>query len=767
MRLEGANRRATEHSEKHSTTYTSFDLHKLGWKAFEDLTACIFREIMGQTFQSFSVGPDGGRDGAFCGEWKTQDGEVLSGTFTIQCKHSSKSERSLSDSLIRNELSKIRRLSANGLVDNYIFVTNLELSAGLEETARNAFIKAGAGTASVFGPEWINAQISENPRLRRHVPRLFGLGDLTQIVTHQAFRQARELLDSLAPALDCFVPTEAYQKCARALREHGFVLLLGEPASGKTMIANLMALSAADEWELQTFILSGPEDLNRRWNPDDPGQFFWVDDAFGSTQYDPSRVREWNQRLPLLKTAIGRGARAIFTSRDYIFNAALNELKSSSFELFKDSRVIIEVEKLTESERQQILYNHLKCGKQSRKFRSSVKPWLAEAAATPKFLPEIARRFADPKFTNGVLPRAASVKRFFDEPVEWLEDVLLNLAPAEKAAIAIIFIEGGRIPIPVPEEDRILKTILTMRSTIGDVKAALNSLNGSLVRRSREDGRECWRFSHPTVRDAFASLVGSDPELVDIYLAGVPTERLLNEVSCGEMSIEGVKIIVSAERFHTVLKKLKMIKRNLQGGRDSVGWFLSQRCSGEFLKRYFTEIEEVASLPSRIQLLNPFDNALGILCRLNEKGFLPEPVRLLATEEMRKIATRYHSCGFLDDPISSLLTVGERANLIAEMSDILFSNQVEIVEDIRSNWDGESDPDDWFSDLNSTLDYFTQSGTEEERSQAEEFLEDIHWAISEMSSEQRDPPEFSPLEAEEMESASASPETSIFDDVDE
>ena len=193
--------------------------------------------------------------------------------------------------------------------------------------------------------------------------RLYGLGDLTQIVTHQAYSQAREILDSLTPDLACFVPTEGYRKCARALREQGFVLLLGEPACGKTMIANLMALSAADEWQLQTLLLSCPEDLNRLWNPDDPGQFFWVDDAFGSTQYDPVRVREWNQRLPLLKSAIGAGARAIFTSRDYIFNAALNDLKRSSFELFEDNRVIVEVEKLTELERQQILYNHLKCGK--------------------------------------------------------------------------------------------------------------------------------------------------------------------------------------------------------------------------------------------------------------------------------------------------------------------------------------------------------------------------------------------------------------------
>jgi hypothetical protein len=28
-----------------------FDLHKLGWKSFEDLVACVLRETLGPTFQ--------------------------------------------------------------------------------------------------------------------------------------------------------------------------------------------------------------------------------------------------------------------------------------------------------------------------------------------------------------------------------------------------------------------------------------------------------------------------------------------------------------------------------------------------------------------------------------------------------------------------------------------------------------------------------------------------------------------------------------------
>ena len=105
-----------------------------------------------------------------------------------------------------------------------------------------------------------------------------------------------------------------------------------------------------------------------------------------------------------------------------------------------------------------------------------------------------------------------------------------------------------------------------MGSTICDVKAALSSLNDSIVRRTKEDECEYWRFRHPTVRDAFASLVGSDPELIDIYLAGVPTERLLYEVSCGEMNIEGVKIVVSPNRFPRGAQEVENCRKKSQCG---------------------------------------------------------------------------------------------------------------------------------------------------------------------------------------------------------
>jgi DNA replication protein DnaC len=67
--------------------------------------------------------------------------------------------------------------------------------------------------------------------------------------------------------------TSAYRKAAHALRDHGFVLLLGEPAVGKSAIALMLAISAADSWGCLTVKARTSEELVQRWNPHEKEQF--------------------------------------------------------------------------------------------------------------------------------------------------------------------------------------------------------------------------------------------------------------------------------------------------------------------------------------------------------------------------------------------------------------------------------------------------------------------------------------------------------------
>lgn len=757
-----------------------FDLHKLGWKAFEDLVSCILKETLGQTFQIFSDGVDAGRDGAFYGTLSETglDGAV-SGSFTIQCKHTSKKDTRFAKGVITDELPKIQRLVRKGLADAYLLFTNCSVSAETAAVIEEDIRKTGVKFAKIYGAEWINHSISLHPSLRRMVPRIYGLGDLSQVITHQAFQQAKSVLDSIAPDLACFVPTEAYRRCAHALRDHGFVMLIGEPASGKTMIANLLALSAADEWGLQTLIFSSPEDLDRQWNPDDPGQFFWVDDAFGANHCDFNRVQEWNQRLPKLKAAIHKGARVIFTSRSYIFRAAQNRLNTNKFELFKDSRVTIEVEKLSEPEKAMILYNHLKLGKQTKAFRKAIKKFLPKAVSAPKFLPEIARRFANPQFTKKPIFSEAAVVDFFSNPTGIMADIISSLAPAERAALALVFANGGELPIPLRLENLQTNNVITsMQSNFGDVKAALMALDDSLIRISKTQGEHYWTFRHPTIRDAFATDVSGNPELIEIYLSGVTKERLIEEISCGEMGIEGIKLVVPRSMFNRVLDVLAPDGNRVPISRPILS-FLASRCSPEFLEAFFDSDKTKANLLDLINSARRYDHSLTILGMLNINGLLSNEFRKKVLDKLSILAEIHHSDCFIDaDFVGVLLSQEENAARLSVQKVGFYSNMNEIIQDIEDSWGTDDDIDEAFYDVTRLLERFREENHElygedfyddDEWRKSEQFIHEIEVKKDKMKQKQSEAVEvdYDELETEEAQSTNLPLGRSIFDDVDE
>ncbi|MEP6935860.1 MAG: hypothetical protein ABI988_18295, partial [Nitrospirota bacterium] len=296
-----------------------YELHNLGWRGFQNLCLTIVREIFGQTVESFLDSNDGGRDGAFAGTWTTTGGESFAGCFVIQCKFTSRNNYTLRLSDIKDEVAKTKRLVKEGRCDGYILLTNAKVSGRKAERVEQLFKAAGVKHVLIYGLTWICDQIHDRQRLRMMVPRLYGLGDLSQILDARAYRQARAVLASLREELAKTVVTEAYRRAATAVDEHGFVLLIGEPAAGKTTIASLLSMAAIDRWNASLLKLSTPSQVADRWNPDEPSQFFWIDDAFGVAQYEDSLVQGWNHILPQLPAMLRSGAKIVMTSRDYIY----------------------------------------------------------------------------------------------------------------------------------------------------------------------------------------------------------------------------------------------------------------------------------------------------------------------------------------------------------------------------------------------------------------------------------------------------------------
>ena len=736
-----------------------FELRHLGWKAFQDLCAAVVAEVLGRPVQTFLPARDGGRDGAFVGTW---DGAPrgAEGKSTIQCKFTSKADARLTLAQLSTELVKVSALAARGLASDYVVMTNAGVTGEAEAAICAAFQEAGVGTCRVFGGDWIMGQILERPRLRMMAPRLYGLVGLGELITGPAYDQARAILGSMGHDLASFVPTSSQRAAVEAIHSHGFVLLLGDPATGKSTIAATLALGALDDGCTGAVKISSPDQLHL-WRPSER-QFLWVDDAFGATQYEPARVQRWNAELPTLRAAVREGTKVVLTSRSYIWLRARQQLKTGAFPQLSSSQIVIDVHALSPAERARILYNHLRNGGQASEFRRALKPFLAGLASNPAMTPEIARRLGDPVLARGLRPDQAGLADFVERPVEFLREVILNLSDPGRAALALVFMHpSAGVPSPIPQ-GRALQTVSRLTGAPrAEIGRELEAMSGSLTLLSPGPEGDRWTFRHPTIGDAFADVVAESPEQIELYVAGADLDRLLVEVVCMARKPKGAKVRVPASLYPVLIGRLE--RRPLDYAMIA---FLASRCDPGFLRAF------VAARPDTLELSPWLQPPIGVspgyelLPALLRAGCLPEPVRLDAACRIDEAAMDWMDPAvFVNADVRALLTNDEYDDLERRF-------RVEWIDDVEaafgrwqkhySSSDELASHNDFKDNLQKLQKRFATSATE---AAFDGVLAQLDELIRQLEDDEPEQPR--KVRAPEWIGFSVDPDADIFDDVDD
>lgn len=615
--------------------HVDFALHTLGWKAFQDLCAQVMEEELKSTVSVYREAQDGGQDAVFL--VKGTDDPVTVGT--VQCKFSSKHEQRLRPSDITGELEHVEQLVTKGMATIYYFLTSMSVDADVARVIRERLAAKGVVEPHVEGKDWLLGKIKGSPRLRALVPRVYGLGDLSTILDERCASQTLALLGDHRKALNVYVPTAPHRTAVNVLAKHKIVLLLGAPATGKSTLAAILATMAVDKNEVQVLKCEGPIELRHHWNPNENKRLFWVDDAFGSNLLMPEYVNAWIEFMPKLKTALDHGCHFILTSRTHIWNDAKPRIGTRNHLLLANDTAVVNVGELTHSEREQILYNHLKAGAQPPSWKAWTKDHLPLLSKEDKLLPELARRLGDPTFTGHIKKLPDDLLRFISHPQKFLVQTFEELSAEQRAALTLVFLSQSRLPIHLLPDDDATLVATSYGVTKASMTQSLLQLAGSLVVRRRDGDKEYWAFWHPTFADAISEILSKRPDLIGVYVRGARLDTLLTEVVCEGATHVRDAIVVPHSNSEMLIERLIETPDETAVNEKLFG-FMNRRLPRDIVQKI---LERAPSLVSR-------------------SGEPPSWVRLRRFEEIRLRATA-HSMGLLTEDVRSatVMTLEEGA----------------------------------------------------------------------------------------------------------
>ena len=255
-------------------------------------------------------------------------------------------------------------------------------------------------------------------------------------------------------------------------------------------------------------------------------------------------------------------------------------------------------------------------------------------AAHPRFVPETARRLADPVFTGGLEISRYRLNDFVENQRQLLREVITGLDEHSTAALALIYMRNDSLESPVVLQESEREAVERLGSSLGPCVSALKAMNGSLAQYVQTEATSFWRFKHPTIGDAYASILLDNPEMLGIYVQGSRVDKLVDQITCGDVGLEN-SVALPALLFPQVLKRLNDFLSTEFKASHLSSWragakvdrFFASRCSKRFLSLYIEEHPEVLDRVSRPGLYLSAVSEVDLAVRLHEFDLLPEDCR--------------------------------------------------------------------------------------------------------------------------------------------
>jgi hypothetical protein len=387
-----------------------YRLDDLGWYQFEWLVQALLKDNLGIGVESWGGHGDYGRD-AWCNDplhfpakqSKTKGPFLFQSKFVEAANAAGAKPFPRLIAAVKAEMVRTSRRGAQSTrrapkCQHYILLTNALVSpSGREKIAAEIGKALPNVQVHCLGGSDICDLLDGNPTLKRSFPQLLSLQDLdvmlASVVNRDIVERSSSAVSYAQDIAAAFVPTGAYARVWEVLKKHHFAVLEGPPEMGKSAIAWMVALAQiANSWEAN--VCDNPDDFFRALRAD-TSQIFIADDAFGRTEYDPSRGARWEAQLHRVFARLGNKHWLVWTSRKHILERARKhmDVQGAAQGFPNPGDVLVDAGRLTVSEKALILYRHSKHALSDPGQRSFVKRHAVQVVTHDAFTPERIRRF--------------------------------------------------------------------------------------------------------------------------------------------------------------------------------------------------------------------------------------------------------------------------------------------------------------------------------------------------------------------------------------
>jgi len=498
-----------------------YRLDDLGWYQFEWLTQALLKDHLGMGVESWGGHGDHGRD-AWCTHAlrfparhrKTKGPFIFQAKFIENANAAGAKPFPRLMAAVKAERAKILLRASQDKTKSrckqYVLLTNCVLSPDDRKALKAEMSGAlPAATTHCLGGNDLSDLLDLNPSLRRSFPQLLSLRDLdtllASVVNHDIVERSSAAISAARDVAAVFVPTDAYIRAWDVLKKHHFVVLEGPPEMGKSAIGWMIALAQiANGWEAN--VCDTPDDFFRALRAD-TSQIFVADDAFGRTEYDPSRGAKWEAQLHRVLSRLGNAHWLVWTSRRHILERARKhmDVQGAASAFPQPGEVLVDASGLTVQDKALILYRHSKHALPSTNVRNLIQSRATSIVHHDAFTPERIRRFvteAAPHLSeeastepdsNKILAR---IKQEIKNPTDRMRKCFHGLSLPHKWML-LALLESGHYPTT---ED----VLSTYRTQYGDDESKPSEILDELAEafvKIKETTQRYVEWIHPSYRD--------------------------------------------------------------------------------------------------------------------------------------------------------------------------------------------------------------------------------------------------------------------------